>query len=146
MPPLLYKLQMVSWHSFFSTVSIGRRTESKVVPFKCILEPRNKVANVDHYYMSVLVQVSFECNFESAQKRRSRSYWKPNRQLVRQANSILAAHVCKCLQGTRDWWKTGQQPFLGGSYLNETLKSSFIRIYIAWRMSEFLLVYIWLNI
>jgi hypothetical protein len=44
-----------------------------------------------------------DCNFESTQKRRSRSHWKPNWQLV--WKEILAAYACRCLQGTRDCGK-----------------------------------------
>ena len=63
-----------------------------------ILDPVNKVA-----LWSVLIQASLDCNFESTQKRRSRSHWKPNWQLV--WKEILAAYACRCLQGTRDGGK-----------------------------------------
>ena len=49
----------------------------KLSAFHLHLRPRNKVA-----LWSVLIQASLDCNFESTQKRRSRSHWKPNWQLV----------------------------------------------------------------
>ena len=53
------------------------------------LRPRNKVA-----LWSVLIQASLDCNFESTQKRRSRSHWKPNWQFV--WKEMLAAYACRC--------------------------------------------------
>ena len=50
----------------------------KLSAFPLHLRPRNKVALL----WSVLIQASLDCNFESTQKRRSRSHWKPNWQLV----------------------------------------------------------------
>ena len=70
----------------------------KLSAFHLHLRPRNKVA-----LWSVLIQASLDCNFESTQKRRSRSHWKPNWQLV--WKEILAAYACRCLQGTRDCGK-----------------------------------------
>ena len=70
----------------------------KLSAFHLHLRPRNRVA-----LWSVLIQASLDCNFESTQKRRSRSHWKPNWQLV--WKEILAAYACRCLQGTRDGGK-----------------------------------------
>ena len=70
----------------------------KLSAFHLHLRPRNKVA-----LWSVLIQASLDCNFESTQKRRSRSHWKPNWQLV--WKEIFAAYACRCLQGTRDCGK-----------------------------------------
>ena len=50
----------------------------KLSAFPLHRRPRNKVALL----WSVLIQASLDCNFESTQKRRSRSHWKPNWQLV----------------------------------------------------------------
>ena len=50
--------------------------------------------------ITYLIQASLDCNFESTQKRRSRSHWKPNWQLV--WKELLTAYACRCLQGTRD--------------------------------------------
>ena len=67
----------------------------KLSAFHLHLRPRDKVA-----LWSVLIQASLDCNFESTQKRRSRSHWKPNWQLV--WKELLTAYACRCLQGTRD--------------------------------------------
>ena len=77
----------------------------KLSAFHLHLRPRNKVA-----LWSVLIQASLDCNFESTQKRRSRSHWKPNWQLV--WKEILAAYACRCLQGTRDCGKKDVLPDL----------------------------------
>jgi hypothetical protein len=65
--------------------------------------------------------------------------------IVWQANSILAAHVCKCLQGTRDWWKTGQQPFFGWVVFERNTEELLYQN-LCLEDVRISLVYIWLNI